>query len=133
MAIVIIPQRMPASIPAMASSTTAQFLGNFDYALLMPFIQENYRDITLKSLAERFHYNQSHLSVLIHKNMGKKFSEIIRSIRMQHAAEFLQKTNFDISKIADLVGYDSVDYFSRVFKEFYNKSPSGYRKAIKQK
>jgi len=47
---------------------------------------------------------------------------------MNHAVEYLLNTPMKISEIADAVGYDSVDHFSRTFRKVYGTSPLDYRK-----
>jgi len=46
-------------------SETIQFYNynmNNDFSLILQYIQHNYRDLSLKTLAEHFHYSEAHLS-----------------------------------------------------------------------
>jgi signal transduction histidine kinase/ligand-binding sensor domain-containing protein/DNA-binding response OmpR family regulator len=52
--------------------------------------------------------------------------EFIRDIRMKRAAQLLDQNKISISEIAYMVGFDSPNYFSKVFKKYYNISPSDY-------
>jgi len=101
-----------------------------DFSLLLQYIQHNYQTVTLQSLASMFHYNDKYLSKLIKSNMGKSFIEIIQGFKMKQASEALQSTNMKIHEIAELVGYDSVDHFSRTFKKTFGASPLEYRKTM---
>jgi len=92
------------------------------------FIRSNYRNITLEQTAEHFHYNKDYLSRFIHEHFGRSFTEIVTSYRIEHAQEYLKKTNKHISDIAALVGYDSADHFSRMFRKCTGMSPAAYRK-----
>ena len=47
---------------------------------------------------------------------------------MAEAVDYLTNTNLKISEIAERVGYNSADHFSRVFRKTYNMSPLEYRK-----
>ena len=47
---------------------------------------------------------------------------------MNHALEYLLNTPMKVSEIADAVGYDSVDHFSRTFKKLHGISPLEYKK-----
>ncbi len=53
--------------------------------------------------------------------------EFIRNFRFQKAEIMLKKNVASISEIAYAVGFDSVSYFSRVFQEHYQMSPSEYK------
>jgi signal transduction histidine kinase/ligand-binding sensor domain-containing protein/DNA-binding response OmpR family regulator len=52
--------------------------------------------------------------------------EFIRDIRMKRAAQLLDQNKISISEIAYMVGFDSPNYFSKVFKKYYNISPTDY-------
>lgn len=100
---------------------------DFDFTLLLQYIQQKYRTVTLASLADTFHFSKPYLSDLIHKNMGRSFTEILRSVKMRYALDFLMNTPMKVSEISDAVGYDSVDHFSRTFRREYGMSPKQYK------
>ena len=54
-------------------------------------------------------------------------SKYILSEKMKYAREMLIKTQFPIYKISSLVGFADYNYFSKVYKKFYGRSPSSYR------
>lgn len=114
-------------------SETIQFnnydLGN-DFSLIIQYIQNNYKNLTLNTLAEHFHYTESHLSRLIKKNIGLKFTTLITNLKMEDAKNYLINTDLPIEKISEFVGYNSVEHFSRTFKKHFNKSPQQFRKSF---
>jgi len=52
--------------------------------------------------------------------------EFIRDIRMKRAIQLLNQNKVSISDIAYMVGFDSPNYFSKVFKKYFNISPTDY-------
>lgn len=50
--------------------------------------------------------------------------EYIRNYRLEKAAELLSTTQESVSEIAFKVGFESLSYFSKVFQERFNKTPS---------
>ena len=52
--------------------------------------------------------------------------EFIRDIRMKRAIQLLDQNKISISEIAYMVGFDSPNYFSKVFKKYYDISPTDY-------
>lgn len=101
-----------------------------DFSMILQYIQQNYRTLSLKTLAEHFHYSEAHLSTLIKKNVGLNFVELITKLKMSDAKDYLTNTNLSIEKISEYVGYNTVDHFSRTFKKHYNKSPQQFRKSL---
>ena len=54
--------------------------------------------------------------------------QYILSLRMSNAQSLLETTEYNISEIAEAVGYDNSLYFSRLFHKHIGVSPSEYRK-----
>lgn len=100
----------------------------FDFALVLQYIQQNYQTVTLSSLAKTFHFSETYLSKQIRKNLNQNFTDVLRTLKMNHAMEYLMNTSMKISEIAEKVGYDSVDHFSRTFRKVYGVSPLEYKK-----
>ena len=116
-------------------SSTIQFYNyqmGTDFSLILQYIQHNYQTLTLSSLAEFFHYSEPHLSTLIRHNTGRSFTDLIKELRINDAINLLVNTNMKVSQIADQVGYNSADHFSRVFRGIYKESPLEYRKKHSQ-
>jgi DNA-binding response OmpR family regulator len=68
--------------------------------------------------------------VLLYKKLlaltGKTPIEFIRTIRMQRAAQLLEKSQYTISEIAYQVGINNPKYFAKYFKDEYHMLPSNY-------
>ena len=99
-----------------------------DCGAILQYIQQNYRTVRLSTLARAFHYNETYLSRMLQNYMGMSFTEIVRGIKMTRAEEYLSTSTLRIHDISALVGYDSVDHFSRTFKSTHNMSPQAYRR-----
>ncbi|MBO6127948.1 MAG: helix-turn-helix transcriptional regulator [Pseudobutyrivibrio sp.] len=102
-----------------------------DFSLVLQYIQHNYRTLTLSSLAEFFHYSEPHLCTLIKQNTGENFTDLIKKLRLKDAVNYLINTDLKINEIAEQIGYNSADHFSRVFRQTYKCSPAEYRKSNK--
>lgn len=112
-------------------SKTVQFYNyqmGTDFSLVLQNIQHNYRTLTLASLAEFFHYSEAYLSTLISQNTGCSFTSLVKQLRMADAVSYLTNTQMKIGEIAENIGYNSADHFSRVFRTTYKMSPQEYRK-----
>ncbi len=95
---------------------------------ILSYINENYdKDLSLKELAKIFPFNPSYLSAVISKGTKKTFIEILTSIRMEKAAEFLVNTDYSISSICSMVGYTNRTHFYNLFQKQYGMTPKEYR------
>lgn len=96
--------------------------------ILRDMAQNFSQGVSLNSLAEKYHYSVAYLSRMIKKETGFSFSEILNSIRLAQAAEFLQKDCGKISMAGEMAGFSDQKYFSQVFKKAFGVSPGEFRK-----
>ena len=82
--------------------------------------------ITIEDLADSLGVSASYLSRLFKKETGITFSGYVTSLRIERAKELLRQGDKKIYEISDLVGYQTVQYFSKVFKKVEGISPREY-------
>lgn len=56
--------------------------------------------------------------------------QYIISLRIAHAQQLLQSTEYNVTEIAAMVGYENPLYFSRLFRRQTGVSPSEYKKNV---
>ena len=95
---------------------------------VLAFIDNNFRDLKLETLAKQFGYNPTYLSNTIKKRTGRNFQEILLERRLIQATELLKSTDFTMDIIAIESGFPSTSYFFRQFKKHYKCTPKVYRK-----
>ncbi len=61
------------------------------------------------------------------RHTGTSPQQYLINVRINKAKELLVSSTYNISKIAEIVGYYNPLYFSRVFKKHTGCSPSEYR------
>lgn len=61
---------------------------------------------------------------------GKAPMQYLVSLRMTNAQMLLETTDYSVTEIASMVGYDNPLYFSRLFHRQKGFSPTGYRKQL---
>lgn len=95
---------------------------------IISYIQKEYVDVTLESLAEHFHLSKPYLSKYIKEKAGMTFQEVVKEERMKKARNMLKDTSLTVETIAASVGYENVEHFNRLFKRSYGVTPVQYRK-----
>jgi YesN/AraC family two-component response regulator len=94
---------------------------------VLKYIRNNFKDITLKGMAENFHFHPSYLSNLIKKELGKNLKDLLLDIKMNEACHLLKNTNMSIEHLINELGYKNTSYFYKTFKKQYNCTPMDYR------
>jgi len=91
------------------------------------YINQHYsRDIALGDVAEHLNISESYLSRVFKKETGDSFSNYLLHVRIEAAVELMKNTNYKIYEIAEMVGYNNVEYFSRMFKKVTGRPPSAF-------
>lgn len=88
--------------------------------------------VTIADLSRQFLMNPTTLKKAFKKVYGTSLAAHMKQHRMEQAAELLKSRDWNISKIALAVGYDSQSRFTTAFKETYGILPSVYRKQYAQ-
>ncbi len=93
---------------------------------IVQYINSHPESVTLKEIAGRFSYHPNYISSLLHKELGKTFSEIVLEKRMDRAVILLKGTDLSIEEISSMLGYSNTSNFYKAFREFYGKTPREY-------
>lgn len=92
------------------------------------YIQEHLSEnLSVSHLSEVFNYNPSYISRLFKQVQGETLSQYLKRIRLNRAKELLRSTNLPIQAVADATGFDTVQYFSMVFRKEIGITPTAYR------
>jgi two-component system response regulator YesN len=96
---------------------------------IISYINHSFKEnIKLETIAPLFGYNSSYLGKIFNKKMGVSFNSYIDQTRISHSKKLLLERNLKVYEIAELVGYNNVDYFHKKFKKYVGESPAEYRK-----
>ncbi|MGY5354476.1 hybrid sensor histidine kinase/response regulator transcription factor [Wenyingzhuangia sp. IMCC45467] len=58
---------------------------------------------------------------------GETPHEFISTIQMKKAALMLQNTNYTISEISMICGFNDANYFTKIFKKYFGQTPKSYQ------
>jgi len=95
------------------------------------YVEKNYmQEISLSHIAEYVGLSVSHFSALFKQHTNDSFINYLNQIRIQKAKELLLEPDLKIYQVAEIVGFSSVPYFNRVFKNVTGWSPNEYRKGM---
>lgn len=96
--------------------------------LLGRFHMNEYLRVGLDDILEPFHFNKSYLCRRFRQYTGYTMTEYLNQIRLQQAAFQLQYTDNTILSVCNNVGFSSVSYFNKLFKQTYGVTPKSFRK-----
>lgn len=82
----------------------------------------------LDSLASDFFYSKEHVCRTFKKYLGVTMTDYLNEKRLEAAANALVYSNKRILDVSNDLGFCSVSYFNKIFKQKYNLSPSAFRR-----
>lgn len=82
-------------------------------------------------LAEKYGYNESYMSRMIHKITGESFLQLLMAGRYQKAVRLLKESDLPVELIALESGYNNVNNLYRLLKRETGKSPMEIRLSIR--
>lgn len=98
----------------------------------LDYILEHYAEkLSLEQISKYVYLNKSYFSELFKKETGINFNDYINQVRIQKACELLSGKHYNLSQIAQNVGFSDQNYFSKIFKRIIGVSPKSYQKGIR--
>ncbi|MGM0110033.1 AraC family transcriptional regulator [Enterococcus sp. DIV0187] len=98
---------------------------------LLEYIDKNFMDTTLSSLAKHFNYTSSYISTLLKTETGKNFSQLVLDKKLELVETLLQNTDKSIQQCAEESGFTNSTYFYKKYKKRFGKMPSENRKNLR--
>lgn len=83
--------------------------------------------IDTEKLAQELHYSRPYLSRKFKEETGMTLTDFILTKKSEEAARLLAYTDKSLIAVSDYLGFSSQSHFSRVFKKYIGKTPSGYK------
>lgn len=90
---------------------------NFNFAL----------KLSITDIAKQLHVSHSHLARQFKQEMKMTFTEFVHSKRVSEAKVLLEFSSNTIAEISAKVGFEDINYFSRIFKKIEGETPTSYR------
>ena len=100
-------------------------------AEIRKYIGMRYADASLSALARELGYSEVYTGEMVKKALGTGFSAAVRQKRLEVALTLLGETDMPIADIISDVGYENESFFRKAFKQEYGKTPSEYRRLVK--
>lgn len=98
------------------------------------YLNENFREkIRLSELCFLFGTNSTTLCNKFRTAYGETIISYINKLKIKEAKKLMRSGSYNLTEIASIVGFSSVHYFSRIFKQYEKQSPTAYIKTIKSR
>ncbi len=98
----------------------------------LQYLHNNFlQDPSVEEIANYCAISDRYLRKLFFKQTGEQIVEYKHKLRMQMAAELLKDPGQRLTDIAYRCGYQTQQYFNKVFKDFYGQTPGDFRRSFR--
>lgn len=95
----------------------------------LEYIRTHYKEnITLDEILQITSYSKSHFIRLFKKHMGMNLTDYINKYRIEKSCLELIYTSKNVTEIATENGFNTVQYFSKMFKNYMKCTPKQYQR-----
>jgi len=96
------------------------------------YLHAHYREhITLDSLASVLGVSVSQVKRVFQDQVGRSMVNYLTDLRIGQAKRMIREGNLNFTQVAEQVGYDSIYYFSALFKKRTGMTLTEYAKSLK--
>ncbi len=81
---------------------------------------------SIDTIADELEVSSAYLSKKFKEDTKHTFNDFLNKYRIQKALEYMYESDMKIYEIAEIVGYSEYKYFSQVFKNYMNYSPTEF-------
>lgn len=94
----------------------------------LDYLDKNYtRPVSLADIAADVGFSPEYFCRMFKNEVGMNFSTYLQELRLKESARLLKETGHRVYEIAEMVGYNNLSYYSRIFKRKYGINPYDYR------
>lgn len=86
--------------------------------------------ITIEEICHEFFISRSSLQALFKTHLNSSPKNYLLNMKLQKSKELIREEQYTISEVAYKLGFSSIHYFSRLFKKYFNTTPSAYSRKI---
>ena len=101
---------------------------NLIQQLILYFLENYTREITLDDVAKALNYNKYYISHVIGETFGCNFRPLINSYRISMAQNLLLSSDKSVGEIAYDCGFKNQSSFNRIFLKHTGTTPSAFRR-----
>lgn len=113
-----VDKQVTSDIPEVISQIIAEFHADYQ------------NDIQLSDMAKEYNYSYAYFSKFFKKYLGLSPKKYLTFLRIQKAAELIEKTDDKFTMIVAETGFPDEKSFYSAFKDRYHQTPLEYRKHI---
>lgn len=130
--VLLVRSQQQSADGAIATPTTNQRRGDALLQSVCRYLEEHVTEnLNMDQLCREFSVSKSTLQKLFQNRIGHGVSRYYQQLKVDQAKVMIREKQYNFTEIAQHLGYSSVHYFSRHFKQIAGMTPSEYASSMK--
>lgn len=123
--------KMPSRNPLLIKSIRLKADGEL-FTQIQEYMEAHIREtLTIEQICKNNSIGRSQLQKLFRARSGYGAIEYFSRMKVDLAKQMIRENHYNFTQIADALGFSSIHYFSRQFKQITGMTPSEYASSIK--
>ncbi len=98
------------------------------------YLKDNlYKKSSLEDIDFNFSIDYIQLQNLFIRKMGVSIKGYVTNLKIEEGKTLIKEGSRTLTEIADMLGFNSINYFSKTFKKYTDMTPTQYAKIVKNK
>ncbi len=93
-------------------------------------VDHSHQELSIQTIADSVYLTPTYLCYLYKKATGKTINTFITEVKIEKAKHLLKDSTLRLSDIAEMLGYASQNYLTRIFTKTVGMSPTMYRNSM---
>lgn len=89
------------------------------------------KKLSFDDVATYANISKTSIKLAFQKKIHMGVMSYFNQLKIERAKAFIREDNYNITQIANLLGYDSIHYFSKQFKRIVHMTPTEYAQSIR--
>ncbi len=117
-----------------ATTTVKQRSEDELFLKIKQFLEVNiYNELSFLDVCKKSARSKTNIKMLFKEKTGMGVMDYFRELKINEAKNLIRQESLNFTGISELLGYNSVHYFSRYFKKATNMTPTEYANSVKAK
>ncbi|MEG2543149.1 MAG: AraC family transcriptional regulator [Longicatena sp.] len=119
-----------SSSPIASTPMQQRFENELLNEVLLYISETIYEQLTIEEICMKFSISRSSLQTLFKNNLSVAPKQYISDLKLRKSKLLIKESIYTISEISSMLGFTSIHYFSRKFKQQFGITPTDYAKTI---
>lgn len=96
---------------------------------ILEYLEKNFTENpTLADISKYCNYSIPHICRVFKHQFGESIVSYMNKLKIDEACKMIEKNDRTLREISEILGFDNIAYFTRIFKQLTGSTPANYRK-----